>query len=69
MRWKKKIVRIVDTIQSSNFYRCFHSLIPVLENSLGIGNVQPLQYSCWEIPWIEDPGGLQSKGLQRVRHD
>ena len=22
-----------------------------------------------KIPWTEDPGGLQSKGLQRVRHD
>ena len=22
-----------------------------------------------EISWTEDPGGLQSKGLQRVRHD
>ena len=23
----------------------------------------------WRIPWTEDPGRLQSKGLQRVRHD
>ena len=23
----------------------------------------------WEIPWTEDPGGLQSMGSQRVRHD
>ena len=23
----------------------------------------------WEIPWTEKPGGLQSKGSQRVRHD
>ena len=23
----------------------------------------------WEIPWIEEPGRLQSMGLQRVRHD
>ena len=22
-----------------------------------------------EIPWIEEPGGLQSVGLQRVGHD
>ena len=29
------------------------------------------QYSilAWEIPWTEDPGRLQSMGLQRVRHD
>ena len=23
----------------------------------------------WEIPWTEEPGGLVSMGLQRVRHD
>ena len=23
----------------------------------------------WEIPWIEEPGGLQSVGSQRVGHD
>ena len=22
---------------------------------------------AWEIPWTEEPGGLQSMGLQRVR--
>ena len=24
---------------------------------------------AWRIPWTEKPGGLQSTGLQRVRHD
>ena len=24
---------------------------------------------AWRIPWTEEPGGLQSVGLQRVRHD
>ena len=23
----------------------------------------------WEIPWTEEPGGLQFVGLQRVRYD
>ena len=23
----------------------------------------------WEIPWTEEPSGLQSTELQRVRHD
>ena len=32
------------------------------------GNSNPLQYSSWEIPWTEEPGGLQSIELQRVRH-
>ena len=24
---------------------------------------------AWEIPWTEEPGGPQSMGSQRVRHD
>ena len=24
---------------------------------------------AWRIPWTEEPGGQQSMGLQRVRHD
>ena len=24
---------------------------------------------AWQIPWTEEPGGLWSMGLQRVRHD
>ena len=28
---------------------------------------QPISILDWEIPWTEEPGGLQSVGLQRVR--
>ena len=24
---------------------------------------------AWRIPWTEEPGGLESMGSQRVRHD
>ena len=24
---------------------------------------------AWRIPWTEEPGRLQSMGLQRIRHD
>ena len=24
---------------------------------------------AWKIPWTGEPGGLQSRGLQRVRHN
>ena len=34
----------------------------------GEGNGNPLQYSCWRIPWTEEPGGLQSMGSPRVSH-
>ena len=44
-------------------------LIPGLGRSHGRGNGNPFQYSCMEISWTEEPGGLQSMGLQSVRHN
>ena len=35
----------------------------------GEGNGNPLQYSCLEISWTEEPGGLPSMELQRVGYD
>ena len=40
----------------------------------GLGQEDPLEKGvathsstlAWEIPWTEEPGGLQSMGLQRV---
>ena len=43
--------------------------IPGCGRSPGEGNGNPLQYSCLENSWTEEPWGLQSMGLQRVRHD
>ena len=37
-----------------------------LGRSPGEGNDNPFQYSCLETPWMEEPGGLQSIGLQRA---
>ena len=36
--------------------------------SFGVGNGNPLQYSCWKIPWTEESGGLKSMGPQRIGH-
>ena len=35
----------------------------------GERNGNPLCVLAWEIPWTEEPGGLQSIGSQRIRHD
>ena len=43
--------------------------IPGSGRSPGEGNGNPLQYSCLEIPWTEEPGRLQTMGSQRVGHD
>ena len=43
--------------------------IPGLGRFPRIGNGNPLQYSCWRIPWTEESGRLQSMGSQRVGHN
>ena len=43
--------------------------IPGSRRSPGEGNGNPLQYLAWRSTWIEEPGGLQSIGSQRVGHD
>ena len=45
------------------------SSVPGLGRSPREGNGYPLQYLCLEYPMDREPGGLQSMGSQRVRHD
>ena len=40
-----------------------------IQRITGEGNGTPLQYFAWKIPWMEEPGRLQSMGSLRVRHD
>ena len=44
-------------------------LIPGLGRSPGEGNGYPLSILAWRIPRTEEPGGLQSRGSQRVGHE
>ena len=39
------------------------------EDPLEEGMVTHSSILAWRIPWTEEPDGLQSMGLQRVRHD
>ena len=39
------------------------------EDSLEEGMATHTSILAWRIPWTEEPGGLQSIGLQRVRQD
>ena len=43
--------------------------IPGLGRSLEKGMTIHASILAWRIPWTEKPGGPQSIGLQRVRHD
>ena len=39
------------------------------EDPLEKGMATHCSILAWKIPWIEEPGGLQSMGSQRVGHD
>ena len=39
------------------------------EDPLEEGMATHSRFLAWTIPWTEEPGGLQSTGSQRVRHD
>ena len=43
--------------------------IPGLGRSTAEGRDNPLQYSCLENRWTEEPGRLRSIGSQRVGYD
>ena len=43
--------------------------IPGSVRCAGGGRGNPLQFLPGESPWTVEPGGLQSMGLQRARHD
>ena len=53
--------------------------LPVMQESQVqcLGQEDPLEKGrethsstlAWRIPWTEEPGGLQSMGSQKVRHD
>ena len=44
-------------------------LIPGSGRSLEEGMATHSSTLAWRVPWTEEPGGLQSMGLQRVGHD
>ena len=43
--------------------------IPRSGRSPGEGHAPYSSILAWRIPWTEEPGGLQSTGLQRVGHN
>ena len=44
-------------------------LIPGQEDPLEKEMATHSSILAWKIPWMEEPGRLQSMGLQRVGHD
>ena len=64
MLWLRRVCHNVSAYNAGD-----PGLIPGLGISPGEGNGNPLQYSCLENPIDQEPGRLQSTGLQRIGHD
>ena len=59
--------RVIQTVKESAFKAGDQSSIPGLGRSPG-DTATHSSILAWRIPWTEEPGGLQSMGLQRVGH-
>ena len=60
---------LLDATQGFHFCILHTQLHSVWMHAYDSSSGNTLQYSCWRIPWSEEPGRLQSLGSQRVRHD
>ena len=58
---------VISNIQDDKkCWLCFSDLLAV---SLEEGMATHSSILAWRIPWAEEPGRLQSIGLQKVGHD
>ena len=69
---------VYDTTRASQVAQWYRIRLPMQEKQApSLGQEDPLEKGMathssilsWRIPWTEVPGGLQSMGSQRVRHD
>ena len=64
-----QVVLVVKNLPANAGDRRDAGLTPGLGRSPGGRHGNPLQYSCLENPWTEEPGRLQCIDLQRVGHN
>ena len=69
---------MLSEISQEVFSKDLRICLPVRETQVrSLGREDPLvegmathsSILAWEIPWTEEPEGLQTMGLQRVRHN
>ena len=75
-KWKKPdlkdhlfydpLIRHVQNRQISRDRKLINGYLGPREEKAMAPHSSPL---AWKIPWMEEPGGLQSMGLRRVGHD
>jgi len=69
------ILLICRTSLVAQMVKCVRTMRETWVQSLGREDLLEKEMSthsnilAWKIPWMEEPGRLQSMGLQRVGHD
>ena len=76
---KNKIIHIYVCIYIASLVAQRLKCLPPMQETRvrSLGREDPLEKEmvthfsilAWRIPWTEEPGGLQSMGLQRVRYN
>ena len=72
--WDWLVDSSIFTCSRQNSANAYPSSLPWLFSSLGTAVTEKAMAPhssalAWKIPWMEEPGGLQSMGSLRVRHD
>ena len=69
--WASLVVLVVKNLFANAGDIRDSGSIPGLGRSPGEGNGNPLQHPtlAWRIPWTEEPGRLQPRGLHSVGRD
>ena len=72
---KSQLFSLLGASLVAQLVKCLPAMLMTQVQSLGredpVEKEMPTHSStlAWKIPWTEEPGRLQSMGLQRVRHD
>ena len=66
LEWASLVVQMVKILHAMQ-----ETSVPSLgrEDPLENGMATHSSVLAWRIPWIEEPGGLQSMGSQRVKYN
>ena len=67
--WDSQVVLVVKNLSANAGDIRDSGLIPGSGRSMEESMATHSSVLAWRIPWTEDPGGLQSIGLQRVGHN
>ena len=63
--WEAPSITLLVLFSSQNLSFCIILFIPILEKAMAPHS----STLAWKIPWMEEPGGLQSMGSLRVGHN